>query len=206
MAKQAKKAAPRPAAPARPAARPKSPSAAKKEPVAPLPSTIIAALPSSKDAMVALAAFSKSLPKIKSEMAQVEKRDAIALARAFVVLHRMQLRIAEAIKPLSDMFAEYKNFKLPEAFERDHVTSIPLAEGYRVGVSAQFRASIRPEFKDEAYEWLENNGFEDLISRTVNAGTLSSTAKQLLDEKGKELPEKLFNVALIPNTSVTTTK
>lgn len=214
MAKKATIARPSARAKAAPAPKPspKAPPSRKttsgptngKEDLVPLPDSIINALPTSKSLMQAIGDFTKATRAVKQQMSDIERRsDSLALARAYVVLHRIQARLAEAIKPFTELVAEYKQFKIPEAFERDHITQHNLAEGFRVGVSSTFRASIRPDYKAEAYEWLMNNDLEDLITQTVNSSTLSATAKQLLEEKGKELPEKLFNVALVPNTSVT---
>ena len=45
-----------------------------------------------------------------------------------------------------------------------------------------------------------------LVTETVNSSTLSAAAKFELEEHGREFPEELFNVALVPTTSVTATK
>lgn len=61
------------------------------------------------------------------------------------------------------------------------------------------------EGKDAAYWWLRLNNLGDLISETVNAGTLAAAAKARLDQ-GFDMPEAYFNSAFMPNTSVTKTK
>jgi hypothetical protein len=56
-------------------------------------------------------------------------------------------------------------------------------------------ASIRAECKEEAFAWLKENGYGDLVKEQVNAQSLTSLYKEL-DENG-ELPEEfaqLLNV------------
>ena len=48
-------------------------------------------------------------------------------------------------------------------------------------------ASISKANKKEGFEWLENNGYEDLIQESVNARTLAATIKEFL-ATGGELP------------------
>lgn len=94
---------------------------------------------------------------------------------------------------------------LPEVFEKEDVTSLNLSSGYRVTISSVTRASIPAENKAEAYQWLVDNELGDLITNTVNASTLSATAKSLIEE-GRQLPEDLFKVAVLPQVSMTKLK
>lgn len=129
------------------------------------------------------------------------------LARAFVVLHRLNERMLseeKAFKPFKELWGRYKNVVVPEAFEQAGVPNISLDEGFRVGIAVRTAASVIPGKKEEAYAWLQDNGAGDLIQPTINASTLSAYAKQK-GEKNEELPADIFNVALMPNTSVTKT-
>jgi hypothetical protein len=51
-------------------------------------------------------------------------------------------------------------------------------------------ASIKPEFKQQVYDWLKANGFESLVYETVNAQRFSAFIKELLEEVD-ELPSEL---------------
>lgn len=181
----------------------------KKEPSAPLPKSLIQALPASSTVMKHVAAIVSLIPQLEKEMAAAEKRGAIDLARSYAVLHRLReiLRSDEKswFKPISNLFDDYNNVKVPAAFEQAGITHVPLAEGYRVGISHTWRASIKKDMKKEAYAWLEQNNHGDIITETVNASTLSALAKELNEEQNQELPEKLFTSAHMPATSVTKT-
>ena len=82
--------------------------------------------------------------------------------------------------------------------------NVSLSEGFRVGVSHAWRASVRPDMGSRAKEWLRKNGKGDIVTETINASTLSAFAKQKAEENF-DLPDDIFNVAQVPNTSVTKT-
>lgn len=138
-------------------------------------------------------------------MAAAFKAGPVQLARAFVVLHRLNERLLsedKALKPLKALWKDYKESKVPEAFEQAGVPNVPLDEGFRVGIAIRTVASVIPGKKDDAFAWLEANDARDLIQSTINASTLSAYAKQR-GEKNEDLPADIFNVVLMPNTSVT---
>lgn len=136
---------------------------------------------------------------------EYENETAVEMARAFVHVRRFKDELDELAKRVSKTYEEWKTVKLPQAFEKAGVPSIPLDEGYRVGVSHLVRASIKPEAREAAYEWLRSNGLGDLITNTVNSSTLSAVAKSMTEEN-QELDSELFNVHVLSTTSITRTK
>lgn len=146
-------------------------------------------------------------PTLEQELAGALKAGPVQLARAFVVLHRLNERLLsqdKALKPMKALWGDYKEFKVPEAFEQAGVPNVSLDEGFRVGVAIRTVASVVPGQKAAAFTWLQENGAEDLIQETINASTLSAFAKEK-GEKNEELPADIFKVSLMPNTSVTKT-
>ena len=66
-------------------------------------------------------------------------------------------------------------------------------------------ASIRKGMQDAAFKWLEAHQLGSLVIQTVNSSSLSSAAKELA-EQNLDLPDDIFNVALVPNASVNKTE
>jgi hypothetical protein len=175
-----------------------------KAPVIPLPKALIDKLPAATEIVGHLEAIKKLLPQLDKQMQGATKKGAIPLAQSFCVFHRMMSVMDERIKPVKALFDNYKILIVPKVLEDSGVTSVPLDFGYRVQVSYATRASIRPEVKVDAQQWLRDN-YPDVLSETVNASTLSALARELHENKNIDLPDKFFNVALVPNTSVVKT-
>jgi hypothetical protein len=160
-----------------------------------------------------MAAAAALIPKLEKEMVRAKKGGPASLARAFVALHRLEKRIDEVLNPLFStkeeamgLLPRYKTREIPALFEAEGIRNVPLTEGFRVGISSRFLASIKPDQREAAYEWLRNNSLGELITPVVNAGTLSAAGKRMLEDDNKELPTELFNVAMVPTTSVTEVK
>lgn len=173
----------------------------------PLPKTIINALPTGAQIAKHIVAIEALIPTLEKELAAALKAGPIQLARAYVLMHRINERLLsedKALKPLKSLYSDYKNVKVPEAFEQAGVDNMPLSEGFRVGITTNVRASVVPGQKEGAFAWLEENEKGDLIQPTLNASTLSAFARECR-EKNIDLPAELFNVALMNNTTVTKT-
>lgn len=165
------------------------------------------ALPAGAEIAKHVAAIEALIPALEQQLKQAEKSGIATLARAFVVLHRVNERMIseeKAFKPFKVLYKNVKEVQVPTALEAAGMDSVPLSEGFRVGTSHAWRASLVPDKKVDAYIWLRANDKGDIIQSTVNASTLSALAKQMA-ERNEELPADLFNVAHVPNTSVTKT-
>ncbi len=200
---------------------PKSPAkrpAASEANLAPttLPASIVNAAATAADMMKHFRSVEALHKALVRDLERAEKGGTVTLARAFVAFHRMMEARNEIMKPLDELYKTYKTERIPAAFEQAGVPNQSLDEGFRVGLSHKYYASIKSGGKDDpkltqtlrdgAYKWLRANGLGDLISSTVNAQTLSAAGKELLEDKNIELPDEWFIKAMVPNTSVTKTK
>lgn len=107
--------------------------------------------------------------------------------------------ILKDIKAKIEMLA--KNL-IPEAFEREGVTTLTIIGGDRATITQRVFASIPAAVRTEAYAWLRKNKGGDLIQQTVNAASLSAWVKAEL-EQGRAPPEKLITTHIDNNTSLT---
>ncbi len=200
---------------------PKSPAkrpAASEANLAPttLPASIVNAANTTVQIVKQLRFIEMAIPHLAKDLQEAEKKGTVALARAFVALHRLMEVRDDIMKPLDELYKTYKTERIPAAFEQAGVPNQSLDEGFRVGLSHKYYASIKSGGKDDpkltqtlrdgAYKWLRANGLGDIISTTVNSQTLSAAGKELLEDKNIELPDEWFNKAMVPNTSVTKTK
>ena len=126
-------------------------------------------------------------------------------AEHYRMLREMHDEIDAVKKEAYHAMDYYSMSVLPELFEDEGVTTLNLVSGYRVTVRHTMRASVKADAKGHAYQWLIDNDLGDLVTETVNASSLSATARTL-NEEGRELPSDFFNVATLPQVSLTKTK
>lgn len=171
-----------------------------------IPGVLLSEIPESAALLDTMRRLRAEIASMTSLMKTREGMGSVAVARSYVVLHHLNACLDTVVKDFATLFNRFKSEVVPASFEEDGITHVPLAEGYRVGVNTRFQVSIRAGMKEDAYDWLRDNELGSLITDTVNASTLSAAGKSLLEEQGKELPDSLFNIALLPGASVTKTK
>lgn len=151
--------------------------------------------------------LSQEIDVIQRHVAKLKADNAPAtsLIETYARLREVVEAMDEVSKALSAAHEEMRMHMIPQAFERENIQSLNTKSGHRVTVSSIVRASMGSDRKDEAMEWLKDNGLGDLIKPTVNASSLAAAAKDFLGQ-GKELPPDLFTVAVLPQTSFTKAK
>lgn len=131
-----------------------------------------------------------------------EQLTAANLAHIYVLVRKAAEAWFEAGQTLVATVDQLKEFDVPQAFEREGITSFNTDTGSRVTISQRYYASIIKGQKEAAFGWLRSNQLGDIITETVNASTLSATGK-LLIEQGKDLPEEIFSCHFKASTSMT---
>jgi len=137
-------------------------------------------------------------------------KDHIEVIRHFVQLRTANETIKQAREALKEIEDNLSKIQIPDIArdlkERTGVKPPFKIEGIgSVSIANKFNCSILDhptEGKQIGYKWLRDNEAESLVTETVNAGTLSSYAKDLLENHGKELPEDIFKISIQNYTSV----
>lgn len=150
-----------------------------------------------------IAKLDEGVTRLASIVDESAPDTAANLSAVYVAVKDIDEALEAVSKRLGEISRLLKHTLVPGAFEREGVTTITSANGYRVTISQVVRASMRD--KEAGYEWLRGHGLGDVIVETVNASTLAAVARSLIEE-GRELDDEIFNVAIVPNTSVTKTK
>ena len=149
------------------------------------------------------AKLEEGIKRLVDQSPELDVATSAETARAYISIKN----IHELVEGLEKSLSEYKRhlqYKVvPDSFEREGIKTTTLRDGFRVTISQLVRASIKD--KEAGFEWLRSHDLGDLIQPTVNASTLSATAKSLLEE-GRELPEDIFTTNIVANTSVTKVK
>lgn len=140
--------------------------------------------------------------RAKQEFIHTEKiQDQVRFLR---LLRDVKETAADIESQLGKVLEKMRQETIPNSFKESGVTTLTV-DGYRYTISQTLRASIRADKKLDAYKWLRENDLGDLITETVNASTLSAQARKMAED-GTELEPDLFNVSIVPNTSITQAK
>lgn len=181
---------------------------AKDKPFPLLPQSILEVAPASAELIdVVLPQLIKGLEVLALQLNKARASgDTAIMSRAFVALHRVKSLVAqihgEEGGMLNGLFATYKSEIVPAMFDEAGIKNVPLVEGYRVQTGGKIFASIKADAKEQAYQWLRDNGLGALVVETVNVQTLSAAAKVMAEEENRELPEEFFNTMDKFTTSV----
>lgn len=151
--------------------------------------------------------FEAVASEIRTETDQiVNAQDHIALIRHFNDLRLANGEIKTAREALADIADALSTSAIPDLLRHMKETTglktpINLEGVGRVTVSYRFSCSMLD--KAQGIAWLDANGHGDIAPRSVNAQTLGSFAKKMIEDEGVDLPAEIFKTGTAPYTSIT---
>jgi len=89
------------------------------------------------------------------------------------------------LKVVKEKHRRISEEQLPEALQEAGVSEFKLKDGTKVSTSTYYSARITPDNKEEAFNWLRENRFADLIKNTVSVSfgrDEDDAARELLKE------------------------
>jgi len=114
------------------------------------------------------------MPSINFEQDQTESfnqiNDAKVLSDQVVKLRSLEdkfLQKEEELKKIKQEIDLLSGEVIPTMMTEMNISTLKLADGTAVEVKPVYGASISPERKDEAFNWLRENGLGDLIKNEV---------------------------------------
>jgi hypothetical protein len=110
------------------------------------------------------------------------------LAREMARVQEEIDRLQEAKKQLQKLYDTLRFTDIPAAMDETGVDKLTLADIGTLYLAADVRAALYKDTKMEAYQWLQDNGYGDLIQPYVFPQTLKAWAKERL-KAGDELPD-----------------
>jgi hypothetical protein len=145
-----------------------------------------------------LSAFEKAKANAREEYADM------SLHSLAVHMQLMQAEKEEAEAALSLINAKLDVLRLemiPQVMDEEGMEKGPTYEGIgRITLTADMYTSVIN--KDGLYEWLGDNGLDDIIQPTINASTLKAFIKGRM-RAGKEIPAEFVKVTPFTRASIT---
>ena len=110
-----------------------------------------------------------------------------ALSEKSNQLQKLDDAIQEAEQTLGQLKAEYRELSevdIPSMLSELGLSEITLKDGNKISTSTYYSARISEDKRDEAFQWLNDNGFGDIVKNTVSVSfgrEEDDSAKKLLE-------------------------
>lgn len=120
------------------------------------------------------------------------------LVRQQLALERRIADLEDELKRTQKQLVDISENKLPETLAEYGLTRLSMEDGSEINVSSFYGASIKEEKKKEAFDWLRNNGHEDLIKNQVSVSLgrkeddIASDLVETLRERGFDPVQKTW--------------
>lgn len=124
---------------------------------------------------------------------QVQDNDVASLAELARRAKNLEREIEDLNEVLKERGYQYKKLleeSIPEALNSLGMKSFQMDDGSSITVKSYYSASIKEERRAEAFAWLRQHGFDDMIKNTVSVrfgrgqDELCDNLLDLLGEKG----------------------
>ena len=123
-----------------------------------------------------------------------------ALADLMKVMREEKDEVEAQLKIINAKYDVLRLESIPNKMDEEGVERVSYEGIGRVGLTADMYVSVAD--KPGLHEWLEDNGFGDLIQPVVNASTLKAFIKGRMKD-GKEVPAEYVNVTPFTRASIT---
>jgi len=91
-----------------------------------------------------------------------------ALARRAKLLEKEINDLEETVKERKNQFRKITEEALPEALAQLGMSSFKMEDGSSIDIKPFYSASISEARRAEAFQWLRDHGFDDIIKNTVS--------------------------------------
>lgn len=132
---------------------------------------------------------------------EYEKRDEIIqnesctiedIVKSFALVVEFHSRLDKLTKSLSKLVNGYKEATIPDLILEKHGQKNGEAIGYgKVNIMLKEAMNVKAENRQEAIEWLKNNGLGDFVSETLTADSLKEL---LVDDDHRDSLPPIFEI------------
>lgn len=91
---------------------------------------------------------------------------------------------------------------VPETMDDEGIENIRVADVGRVNLQSDMHVAVKKADRGALHDWMDENGYEDLVTDTINGSTLKAWCKERLIQ-GEELPDM---ITVTPFTRAAITK
>jgi len=128
-----------------------------------------------------------------------EMKEIIEMARNMRMLQAEKSQLEETLKQINVQLDDLRLKQIPEAMAEEDIRTLTIEGVGRVQLAMDLYASIKD--KAAGYEWLQEHGYDGLITEYVQPSTFKAAVKDAL-KQGQSFPEELFNIQPFTRASI----
>ena len=126
-------------------------------------------------------------------------KEIIEMARNMRMLQAEKAQLEETLKLINVQLDDLRLKQIPEAMAEEDIRTLTIEGVGRVQLAMDLYASIRD--KEAGYHWLQEHGYDGLITEYVQPSTFKAAVKDAL-KQGQSVPEELFNIQPFTRASI----
>jgi hypothetical protein len=123
----------------------------------------------------------------------------IEMARRMRALQEEKDEMDEKWKEITRELDDLRLKQIPEAMSEADIRTLTIEGIGRVQLAMDVYASIKD--KEAGYAWLEEHGYDGLLTTYVQPATFKAAVKEAL-KNGQEFPDELFSVTPFTRASI----
>jgi len=133
---------------------------------------------------------------VSEELSTVDETGLSQVSRLAQMQLRLQQKVAlleSELKDAKKSVREIAEDQLPAAMSEHNITELKLEDGSSITVKTFYSASIPKDRSNEAFQWLVDNNFGDLIKNQVSTSFVRGQEEQA-EQLANELAERQMSV------------
>jgi hypothetical protein len=134
------------------------------------------------------------------ESLDFDSLDLVQLAQFQADIKELHEKLDSHKSAVGKVYDYVRTHAVPMKMDEEGVESITVQGVGRVSLTSDIYLKINN--KEASFEWLAENGHEDLISETVNASSLKALIRRMLRD-GIEIPEDVYQVTPFSRATIT---
>lgn len=140
-------------------------------------------------------------PRINPVFVKYDAMSAVDLIKSMAEVKARKEAAEETAKEIGKEYDFLRMIKIPAKFDEEDINLLKVEGVGRCNLTGDLQAAIPADKKEQAYDWLRDNGREDIIQETVNSSTLKAMIKGMM-QKGEDIPD-CFRVHVFSRASIT---
>lgn len=127
--------------------------------------------------------------------------DLMNLAVEMKSLQDSKAELEEKLTDVNKKLDFIRTVKIPEKMNEMDIRTVTFHGIGRVQLATDLYASTREGKKEDAIQWLQDCGYESMITETYNASSLKALFRRMIAD-GITIPDEIFNVSPFTRASI----